>query len=141
MDGWREGGRDTSLYAAVATTDNKCITSCFVHIGLICSSCIVGVWIFILYLYCTYFRCETEGGCSWGYLPTGIKYQVLAGPAFILIFAFSSLPMGFLASIRSLRRTFVLSACVCLWSLMTLLTGSVTQYWEIVLARFGLGIL
>lgn len=86
-------------------------------------------------------RCLDEEGCSWGYLPIGIKYQVLAGPAFIFTFAFSSLVMGFLASIPWLRRTFVLSLCVLMWSVMALLTGFVTQYWQIVLARFGLGIL
>ena len=85
-------------------------------------------------------RCSDES-CSWGYLSTGIQYQVLAGPAFIIVFALSSLPMGLLASVQKLRRTFLLALCIFLWSSMTLLGGFAHEYWHMVLSRFGLGVL
>lgn len=37
-------------------------------------------------------------------------------------------------------RTFVLAGSLVLWSLMTFLTGFATQYWQLVIFRFGLGI-
>lgn len=77
----------------------------------------------------------------WDYTGTGIEYQVLAGPAFILVFTLSAIPMGLLASIPVIRRKYVLGAVIILWSLMTLLSGFTEAFWQLLLTRIGLGIL
>ena len=77
----------------------------------------------------------------WDYTGTGIEYQVLAGPAFILVFTLSAIPMGLLASIPAVPRKYVLGAVVILWSLMTLAAGFTGAFWQLLLARIGLGIL
>ncbi len=33
----------------------------------------------------------------WDYIATGIQYEVLAGPAFTLIFTLSAIPLGVMA--------------------------------------------
>ena len=72
---------------------------------------------------------------------TGIGYQVLAGPAFILVFTLSAMPMGLLASLPAVRRKLALGVFVILWSCMTLLASFTRAFWELLLTRIGLGIL
>jgi len=37
-------------------------------------------------------------------------------------------------------RTYILAASLAFWSLMTFLSGFVTEYWQLALLRFGLGL-
>nr|XP_054770059.1 protein spinster homolog 1-like [Lytechinus pictus] len=67
----------------------------------------------------------------------GFQYQILAGPIFIVIYTFAGIGLGYLADITN--RKFLLAICLAFWSLMTLLTGFATEYWHLVILRFGLG--
>ena len=42
-------------------------------------------------------ECEAQPGCVWTYSGQGWEYQVLAGPAFIIVFTISGVLMGYLA--------------------------------------------
>ena len=86
-------------------------------------------------------RCLMDEDCVWDYSATSVYYQILAGPAFIISFAVSSLLMGLVLSIYTLRRTLILSICGLIWSVLTGLSGFCNQYWELLLTRIGLGVL
>ena len=89
---------------------------------------------------CVY-RCLEHNDCLWSYSATGLEYQFLAGPAFTLIFTICALPMGFIATFPFVRRKIVLSIFVVLWSSMALAAGFTKAFWQLLLARIGLGIL
>lgn len=91
--------------------------------------------------YASIYRCNINTDCVWDYTATSVYYQVLAGPAFIVTFAVSSLFMGLLASTSSLKRTLVLSVCGLVWSILTGLSGFCNEYWQLLLTRIGLGLL
>lgn len=76
--------------------------------------------------------------CKWDYNGQGLEYQLVAGPVFIVIYTFSGIFISFLAD--RYNRKIMLAACLVIWSAMTLLTGFVNSYWQIVILRFGLGI-
>ncbi|CAL1540212.1 unnamed protein product [Lymnaea stagnalis] len=76
--------------------------------------------------------------CKWDYNGQGWDYQILAGPVFILIYTFAGIFIGFAADIYN--RKLMLACCLSFWSAMTLLTGLVTEYWQLVILRFGLGL-
>ena len=42
-------------------------------------------------------ECVSSPGCDWTYSGQGWQYQVLAGPAFIIVFTISGVLMGYLA--------------------------------------------
>jgi MFS family permease len=63
---------------------------------------------------------------------------LLQGLAFAMFYAFFGLPMGMLAD-RFSRRNIVLAGLV-VWSVMTALSGAARSYWELALARMGVGI-
>ncbi|XP_041370209.1 MFS-type efflux pump MSMEG_3705-like isoform X2 [Gigantopelta aegis] len=75
--------------------------------------------------------------CKFDYNGQGWDYQILAGPVFILIYTFMGILIGFAADIYN--RKVLLAICLIFWSAMTLLTGFVTHYWQLVILRFGLG--
>ena len=79
--------------------------------------------------------------CQWDYSATGIKYEILAGPAFTLMFTLVAIPLGVLAGYRWVNRKVALSVAMVLWSVMTLLAGFTQEFWELLLTRVGLGIL
>ncbi|XP_003387988.1 PREDICTED: uncharacterized protein LOC100638137 isoform X1 [Amphimedon queenslandica] len=85
-------------------------------------------------------KCLLDEDCSWDYSATSVYYQILAGPAFIVTFAVSSLLTGLLLSVYTLKRTLLLSICALTWSVLTGLSGFCNQYWELLLTRIGLGI-
>ena len=94
----------------------------------------------ISYLY----RCSNssiEGECVWDYSGSGIEYQVLAGPVFMLVFTTAAIPLGLLASYKSVNRHCVLSVAVLLWTLTTLATSFSQAFWMLLLLRAGLGML
>lgn len=76
--------------------------------------------------------------CKWDYNGQGLLYQIIAGPAFIVIYTFSGIFIGFLAD--KYNRKNMLAICCIFWSVMTLLTGFVKEYWQLALLRFGLGL-
>jgi MFS family permease len=63
---------------------------------------------------------------------------LLQGLAFAMFYAFFGLPMGMLAD-RFSRRNIVLAGLV-VWSMMTALSGVARTYWELALARMGVGV-
>ncbi|KAL3872099.1 hypothetical protein ACJMK2_040053 [Sinanodonta woodiana] len=75
--------------------------------------------------------------CEWNYNGQGLEYQIVAGPVFILIYTFAGIFIGFLAD--RYNRKILLASCLIFWSAMTLLTGFVKEYWQLVILRFGLG--
>nr|XP_015222496.1 PREDICTED: D-galactonate transporter-like isoform X1 [Lepisosteus oculatus]XP_015222497.1 PREDICTED: D-galactonate transporter-like isoform X1 [Lepisosteus oculatus] len=76
--------------------------------------------------------------CKWGYNGNGWEYQIMAGPIFILIYTFMGFFIGFLAD--SANRKNLLALSLLFWSLMTFLMGFVTEYWHLLVLRFGQGI-
>jgi len=81
--------------------------------------------------------CQEQQHCDWGYTGLGIHYQILAGPAFILVFIFCAV---FLASLSDwlaarLSRTIMLSAGTATFSIACLLMGLSTSYWHLVVLR------
>jgi len=82
-------------------------------------------------------RCGSEKHCYWEYSGLGIQYQVLAGPAFILMFIFSAV---FLAGLSDwlydkLSRTIMLSVGTATFSMACLLMGLAREYWQLVILR------
>src|SRR5262245_26194567 len=63
---------------------------------------------------------------------------LLQGLAFAMFYAFFGLPMGMLAD-RFSRRNIILAGLV-VWSMMTALSGVAPSYWELALARMGVGV-
>ena len=78
--------------------------------------------------------------CKYDYNGQGIEYQIVAGPAFILIFTFTGIFLSIFADRFQNRRVIILTGCLAWWSLMTVLTGFVNSYWQLLLLRIGLGI-
>ena len=76
--------------------------------------------------------------CSYEYDGTGYRYQLVAGPAFDNIFAVSAIFMGMLADLHHTK--LFLSICLATWSVLIGITGFVKEYWQLVLARFGVAI-
>lgn len=63
---------------------------------------------------------------------------LLTGPAFIVIYVVTGLPLAWLADTRS--RPLVLLIGVGFWSAIVLLTGFVRKFWELLLLRILLGV-
>ena len=76
--------------------------------------------------------------CKWDYNGQGFAYQIVAGPIFIVIYTFSGIFIGFAAD--RYNRKMLLGGCLLFWSVMTLLTGFIDSYWQLVILRFGLGL-
>ncbi|CAH1786619.1 unnamed protein product [Owenia fusiformis] len=78
--------------------------------------------------------------CQWKYLGTGILYQLLAGPLYIVLYAVSGIPLGMISELNNINRKLILAICVILWSVMTLLSGFSQAYWHVAVCRLALGI-
>ena len=63
---------------------------------------------------------------------------LMMGPAFALFYALMGLPIGRMVDKRS--RTLIVSAGIFLWSIMTALCGMARSFWELFLARVGVGV-
>jgi MFS family permease len=63
---------------------------------------------------------------------------LLTGLAFVLCYAIVSIPIARLAD-RSSRRN-ILAVAMTAWSVMTALCGMSMQFWQLALARFGVGV-
>lgn len=75
--------------------------------------------------------------CDWNYNGQGFEYQIVAGPVFIVIYTFAGIFISFAAD--RFNRKILLAVCLIFWSTMTLLTGFIKEYWQLVVLRFGLG--
>ena len=94
---------------------------------------------FFVYFSCTWLvNGVGEHPCKWDYNGQGLEYQLVAGPVFILIYTFAGIFISFAAD--KYNRKIMLASCLIFWSAMTLLTGFVNSYWQIVILRFGLGL-
>ena len=65
-------------------------------------------------------------------------YSLLSGLSFVAFYAFLGIPVGRLADAKS-RRNLLLCG-VALWSTMTVLCGHASTFWELFLARMGVGV-
>lgn len=63
---------------------------------------------------------------------------VLGGIAFGLFYAVMGIPIARLA--EKYNRVRLIAAAVVVWSVMTALCGAVTNFWQLFLARFGVGV-
>ena len=95
----------------------------------------------VLHVVSGVYRCLLTEGCEWGHTTTGIEYEVLAGPAFTLVFTMVALPLGMLAGSTRVNRKMTIAVCVVLWSAMTLASSFTHSFWQLLLTRIGLGIL
>ena len=86
-------------------------------------------------------RCDADDVCEWTYLGVGLEYQILAGPAFTIIFTLCAIPLGFTAGLPRNNRKVVLSVSIVLWSLMTLLSSFTHNFGQLLATRIGLGLL
>lgn len=82
-----------------------------------------------------------------GILQEQIKYDLhltdwhlglMSGPAFALLYAAAGIPLARLAERRD--RRIILSACLTVWSTMTMLCGAASSFFQMFLARMGVGI-
>jgi MFS family permease len=65
-------------------------------------------------------------------------FSLLSGLSFVAFYAFLGIPVGRLADARSRRN--LLLAGVALWSTMTILCGAADSFWELFVARMGVGV-
>ena len=70
---------------------------------------------------------------------SGIEYQLLAGPIFILIYSTAGVPFGVLGDKRN--KVKLLFGCLLLWSAATTMMGWCQSYWQLAVLRAiqGLG--
>lgn len=68
---------------------------------------------------------------------TDTEIGVLQGPAFGLFYATMGLPLGWLAD--RVHRVRLMAVAIVFWSAMTLASGFATEYWQLLLCRFGVG--
>ena len=78
--------------------------------------------------------------CKYDYNGQGTAYQVLAGPAFIVVFTFTGILVSMFADVFKSKRVVILTVSLVFWSLMTSLSGLAQSYWQLAILRFGLGL-
>lgn len=71
--------------------------------------------------------------CEWNYNGLGIDYQLLAGPSFILVFTIIGILLGIVAD--KYNRVRMLCICTLVFSVATILQGTVQTYWQLVILR------
>lgn len=68
---------------------------------------------------------------------TDTEIGILQGPAFGLFYATMGLPLGWLAD--RTHRVRLMAIAIVFWSAMTFTSGFATEYWQLLLCRFGVG--
>jgi copper(I)-binding protein/predicted MFS family arabinose efflux permease len=68
---------------------------------------------------------------------TDTEIGILQGPAFGLFYATMGLPLGWLAD--RVHRVRLMAVAIVFWSLMTFASGFASEYWQLLLCRFGVG--
>lgn len=69
---------------------------------------------------------------------TDLQIGFLVGLIFVAIYSALSVPAAVIAARHSRRN--LLAASVAVWGLMTLMCGFAQSYWQLLLARFGVGV-
>jgi MFS family permease len=69
---------------------------------------------------------------------TDFQFSLIHGLAFVIFYASLGIPIGWLAD-RSNRKNIV-AVGVALWSLMTAMCGLANNFWQLFLARIGVGV-
>jgi len=87
--------------------------------------------------------CQNTEYCYWDYSGSGIEYQVLAGPGFIVAFTVANLITGLTSDriagySKYIGRHTLMALGVLVFSLSLLLMGVSTTYWQLVLLRMGI---
>ncbi|XP_071948069.1 D-galactonate transporter-like isoform X2 [Antedon mediterranea] len=88
-------------------------------------------------------RCDDKNlteFCKWWYSGTGITYELLVGPLFMVVLSFTGIPVSLVSEAKSFNRKTILSICVFGWSIATLVTGWATQYWQVAIVRMMLAL-
>ncbi|WP_343042864.1 MFS transporter [Sphingomonas lacunae] len=65
---------------------------------------------------------------------------LLAGPAFAVFYAVLGIPIARYADRASTNRVTLISVSLAVWSLMTALCGFVGNFWQLLMARIGVGV-
>ena len=79
--------------------------------------------------------------CGIRYTGQGTLYDVLAGPIYLVIQGVAAVPLVALIQSFPLTPPIAIGILTMLWTLCTLLTGFVKDYWAVALLRFLYGIL
>ncbi|EDV27922.1 uncharacterized protein TRIADDRAFT_13389, partial [Trichoplax adhaerens] len=79
-----------------------------------------------------------EHVCKYDYNGQGELFQILAGPAFIVVYTFSGIPLAAIGDLTNRRNLLV--GCLFFWSAMTFITGFTEKYWQLLVLRFAIGI-
>ncbi|KAK9887910.1 hypothetical protein WA026_000213 [Henosepilachna vigintioctopunctata] len=82
---------------------------------------------------CLSLKINETSYCEWDYNGLGIDYQVLAGPAFIAVFTIVGVILGIAAD--KYHRARMLTVCTFVFAIAIILSGSVTEYWQLVVLR------
>jgi len=87
--------------------------------------------------------CQNTEYCYWDYSGSGIEYQVLAGPGFIVAFTVANLITGLTSDriagySKYIGRHTLMALGVLVFSLSLFLMGLSTTYWQLVLLRMGI---
>jgi MFS family permease len=103
-------------------------------------------WYIVIILYLSYTFSFVDGAII-QYLVKPIRsdfkiddfqFSLIQGLAFVLFNATMGIPLGRLADSRS--RRLIIAVGIALWSIMTVLCGRSTNYWELFFARMGVGV-
>ncbi|EDV27921.1 uncharacterized protein TRIADDRAFT_20550 [Trichoplax adhaerens] len=79
-----------------------------------------------------------EHVCMYNYNGQGVLFELLAGPAFIVVYTFAGIPLAATGDMTNRRN--LLAGCLLFWSTMTFITGFTQKYWQLLLLRFAVGI-
>lgn len=71
---------------------------------------------------------------------TDTELGLLAGPAFAVFYAVLGIPIARYADRASTNRVTLISVSLAVWSAMTAVCGLVTNFWQMLLARIGVGV-
>jgi predicted MFS family arabinose efflux permease len=69
---------------------------------------------------------------------TDAAFGLLTGPAFALFYTVLGVPIGRMA--ERFNRVSIISVCIALWSIMTMLSGTAAGYVQLLLYRMGVGV-
>jgi MFS family permease len=70
---------------------------------------------------------------------TDTEFSLLTGLAFALLYSVAGVPIARIAD-RGISRSRIVGLGIIVWSLMTAISGFAQEYWELFLARVGVGI-
>ena len=88
--------------------------------------------------------------CDWSYfysvcwndfylLRYDVSIYILKEICVFSMFTFTGIFLSIISDQLKNRRVIILTLCLLFWSIMTILTGFVTEFWQLVILRLGLG--